>query len=167
MFMRLFRSLHSLSRCVFNADVSLYYYVKWMWLQVGFSHSLDLGPFQTLQGREICPANRFNIHEPELYVSLISMNQTRSLRAEWISPPDGNRMLCGSGSVQFCWVLLGSVQFCWVLLGSVQFCWVLLGSVGFCLFSLLSLVFVCPVRFLLDFNFCGLWHSDYFVDGKK
>ena len=66
-------------------------------------------------------------------------------------------MLCGSGSVQFCWVLLGSVQFCWVLLGSV----------GFCLFSLISLVFVCPVRFLLDFNFCGLWHSDYFVDGKK
>uniref|UniRef100_A0A8C4HE70 VWFA domain-containing protein n=1 Tax=Dicentrarchus labrax TaxID=13489 RepID=A0A8C4HE70_DICLA len=28
--------------------------------------------------------------------------------------------------------------------------------------------FVCVfVRFLLDFNLCGLWHSDYFVDGKK
>uniref|UniRef100_A0A3Q3EGE2 Voltage-dependent calcium channel alpha-2/delta subunit conserved region domain-containing protein n=1 Tax=Labrus bergylta TaxID=56723 RepID=A0A3Q3EGE2_9LABR len=24
-----------------------------------------------------------------------------------------------------------------------------------------------PVRFLLDFNFCGLWHSDYFVDAHK
>uniref|UniRef100_A0A3B4ZHI6 Calcium voltage-gated channel auxiliary subunit alpha2delta 4 n=1 Tax=Stegastes partitus TaxID=144197 RepID=A0A3B4ZHI6_9TELE len=27
--------------------------------------------------------------------------------------------------------------------------------------------FVSPVRFLLDFNFCGLWHSDYFVDAHK
>uniref|UniRef100_A0A672YBD5 Calcium voltage-gated channel auxiliary subunit alpha2delta 4 n=1 Tax=Sphaeramia orbicularis TaxID=375764 RepID=A0A672YBD5_9TELE len=25
---------------------------------------------------------------------------------------------------------------------------------------------VSVVRFLLDFNLCGLWHSDYFVDGK-
>lgn len=50
-------------------------------------------------------------------------------------------MLCGSGSARFCSVLS--------------------------VFYMLSVVFVCPVRFLLDFNFCGLWHSDYFVDGKK
>lgn len=35
------------------------------------------------------------------------------------------------------------------------------------LFILLDVtVFVSPGRFLLDLNFCGLWHSDYFVDGK-
>lgn len=153
MFTRLFKSLHSLSRYVFDADASLYFYIKWLWrrLQVGFSHSLDLGPFQTLQGREICPENRFNIHESELYVSLISMNQTRSLRAEWISPPDGNSCCDDAVWVRFCSVLLGSVQFCSVL----------------SVFYMLSVVIMCPVRFLLDFNFCGLWHSDYFVDGKK
>lgn len=25
---------------------------------------------------------------------------------------------------------------------------------------------VSLLRFLLDFNLCGLWHSDYFVDGE-
>lgn len=111
MFTRLFKSLHSLSRYVFDADASLYFYIKWLWrrLQVGFSHSLDLGPFQTLQGREICPENRFNIHESELYVSLISMNQTRSLKAEWISPPDGNSCCDDAVWVRFCSVLFGSV----------------------------------------------------------
>uniref|UniRef100_A0A669CBL5 Calcium voltage-gated channel auxiliary subunit alpha2delta 4 n=1 Tax=Oreochromis niloticus TaxID=8128 RepID=A0A669CBL5_ORENI len=35
------------------------------------------------------------------------------------------------------------------------------------LFLSLTRCFCVSVRFLLDFNLCGLWHSDYFVDAHK
>ncbi|XP_063764061.1 voltage-dependent calcium channel subunit alpha-2/delta-4-like isoform X3 [Eleginops maclovinus] len=33
--------------------------------------------------------------------------------------------------------------------------------------ALLKWIFTNALMFLLEFNFCGLWHSDYFVDGHK